>query len=63
MNTQVFHGATPIFAGDDATDEHGFAEVARLGGFGVLVGRPRDTHARFGLRNVEDVLAWLEAAR
>ncbi len=63
MNTQVFHGATPTFAGDDATDEHGFAEVARLGGFGVLVGRPRDTHARFGLRNVEDVLAWLEAAR
>jgi len=63
METPAFHNTTPVFVGDDATDEHGFAEVARLGGFGVLVGRPRETHARFGLRNVEDVLAWLEAAR
>ncbi|MBL8555219.1 MAG: trehalose-phosphatase [Phenylobacterium sp.] len=63
MATPAFRGATPVFAGDDATDEHGFAEVARLGGYGVLVGRPRETEARFGLRNVEDVLAWLEAAR
>jgi len=63
MATPAFQGTTPIFAGDDATDEHGFEEVHRLGGFGVLVGAPRRTHARFGLRNVEDVLAWLEAAR
>lgn len=63
MESPGFRGARPIFAGDDATDEHGFAEVERLGGFGVLVGRPRPTHARFGLRDVEDVLAWLEAAR
>jgi trehalose 6-phosphate phosphatase len=63
MATPAFRGALPIFAGDDVTDEHGFAEVERLGGFGVLVGRPRQTHARFGLRNVEDVMAWLEAAR
>ncbi|WP_296596198.1 trehalose-phosphatase [Phenylobacterium sp.] len=63
METSAFQGAVPIFAGDDATDEHGFAEVARLGGFGILVGQPRTTQARFGLRNVEDVLAWLEAAR
>lgn len=63
MDTAAFRGARPVFAGDDATDEHGFAEVARLGGFGVLVGHPRPTHARFGLRNVDDVLAWLEAAR
>lgn len=63
METPVFQGAVPVFAGDDATDEHGFAEVDGLGGYGVLVGAPRATHARFGLRNVEDVLAWLEAAR
>ena len=63
METSAFRDAMPVFVGDDATDEHGFAEVERLGGFGVLVGRPRETHARFGLRNVEDVLAWLEAAR
>lgn len=63
MSTPAFRDSVPVFVGDDATDEHGFAEVARLGGFGVLVGNPRETHARFGLRNVEDVLAWLEAAR
>jgi trehalose 6-phosphate phosphatase len=63
MQTELFRGRRPVFAGDDATDEHGFAAVDRLGGYGVLVGRPRATHARFGLRNVDDVLAWLEAAR
>ncbi len=63
MSTSVFRGALPVFAGDDATDEHGFAEVERLGGFGVLVGPPRSTHARFGLRDVEAVLAWLEASQ
>lgn len=63
MERAPFEGATPVFAGDDVTDEHGFEAVARLGGYGVLVGRPRRTHARFSLRNVEDVLAWLEAAK
>jgi trehalose 6-phosphate phosphatase len=63
MSTPAFRDAVPIFAGDDITDEHGFEEVARLGGYGILVGRPRQTHARFGLRNVEDVMAWLEAAQ
>lgn len=63
MQTAAFRGARPVFAGDDVTDEVGFAEVDRLGGFGVLVGRMRPTAARFGLRSVEDLLAWLEAAR
>lgn len=63
MQTAPFQGRTPAFVGDDITDENGFAAVEQLGGFGVLVGRPRATHARFGLRNVEDVIAWLEAAR
>jgi trehalose 6-phosphate phosphatase len=63
MESAAFAGTTPVFAGDDVTDEHGFDVVERLGGFGVLVGRPRQTHARFGLRSVEDVMAWLEAAR
>lgn len=62
METRAFRGARPVFAGDDVTDEHGFEEVDRLGGFGVLVGRPRPSAARFGLHSVEDLLAWLEAA-
>ena len=31
-----------------------------LGGFGVLVGPPRETAARYGLPDVTAVLAWLE---
>ena len=63
MATERFEGARPVFVGDDITDEHGFEEVARLGGYGVLVGLPRATHARFRLPAVEDVMDWLEAAR
>lgn len=62
MEAPLFAGARPIFVGDDATDEHGFEEARRLGGFGVLVGPPRATHALFGLKGVDDVIAWLEAA-
>lgn len=63
METPAFRGATPVFVGDDITDENGFAEVARLGGSGVLVGRPRKTAALWGLCGVADVAAWLESAR
>ena len=58
-----FTGATPIFLGDDLTDEDGFAAAERLGGYGVLVGPKRDTAARQRLEDVDAALAWLEAAR
>jgi trehalose 6-phosphate phosphatase len=50
---------TPIFIGDDANDEAGFAAAARLSGGGILVGPPRDTAARWRLANVAATLAWL----
>lgn len=55
-----FLGATPVFVGDDLTDEDGFAAAARLGGFGVLVGESRPTEARYRLENTAAVFKWLE---
>lgn len=56
-----FAGAVPVMLGDDLTDEHGFQAAAELGGFGVLIGPPRETAAAFALPDVAAVLAWLDA--
>jgi trehalose 6-phosphate phosphatase len=41
LSQPAFRGRTPIFVGDDATDEHGFAVVAARGGCAYSVGRRR----------------------
>lgn len=56
-----FVGALPVFVGDDLTDEDGFAAAERLGGFGVLVGEPRPTAARYRLADTREVGRWLQA--
>lgn len=61
MAEAPFQGAMPVMVGDDLTDEHGFAAATALGGFGVLVGPPRLTAARFGLKDVAAVLDWLDS--
>lgn len=60
MGEAPFAGAVPVMAGDDLTDEFAFAAAAELGGFGVLVGRPRATAARHGLADSGAVMDWLE---
>lgn len=60
MAEPAFRTSTPVMVGDDLTDEYGFAAASALGGFGVLVGPPRDTAARFGLADTDAVLDWLD---
>lgn len=55
-----FHGRTPVFVGDDLTDEHGFEVVNELGGISVLVGDRTPSAARHRLADTAAVLAWLQ---
>lgn len=59
MAEAPFAGRIPVFAGDDFTDEEGFKIVNELGGISILVGKPRDTLARFGLGGVSEVMEWM----
>lgn len=59
MGQPAFAGATPVFIGDDVTDEDGMAAAAELGGFGIAVGEREFEHASYHLPTVKDVHAWL----
>jgi trehalose 6-phosphate phosphatase len=59
MNEDPFRGRTPVFVGDDSTDEFGFTMVNRLQGHSVKVGTG-PTVATFRLPDVKRVRAWLE---
>lgn len=61
MQERPFRGRTPVFVGDDVTDEIGFAMVNRLHGHSIKVGRG-PTVAAARLRNVKLVRAWLRHA-
>lgn len=60
MQHGPFPGATPVFIGDDVTDEDGFKACEMLGGFGILVGERAGSAARYRLSHVKDVHAWLK---
>ena len=61
MDEAPFAGRTPLFAGDDVTDEAGFAEVQRRGGEAIKVGAG-PTLARQRCDSVAQLAAWLQAA-
>ena len=61
MREEPFHARVPVFLGDDITDEYGFKMVNSLGGHSVKVGAG-DTEARYHLRDVRSVRAWLARA-
>lgn len=59
MQESPFAGRTPLFIGDDLTDEAGFVAVNRAGGISVKVGCG-ETQANWRLASVTDVWRWLE---
>lgn len=59
MREAPFAGRTPVFVGDDDTDEEGFDAVNALGGYSIRVGRQAHSAARFQFATVSGVIAWL----
>jgi trehalose 6-phosphate phosphatase len=59
LASEPFAGRQPWMLGDDLTDEHAFEEVNGCGGFSVIVGARRPTHANFALDDPRAVRAWL----
>jgi len=60
MDEQPFKERTPVFVGDDLTDEFGFALINRVGGHSVKVGEG-ESAARWRLPDSAAVRAWLAA--
>jgi trehalose 6-phosphate phosphatase len=59
MREPPFAGRTPVFIGDDVSDEDGFAAVNALHGYSIRVGRPAHTEASHSFGSVSAVIAWL----
>lgn len=61
MANEPFRGRQPIFAGDDVTDEAGFAFVQAAGGVAIKVGDGA-TLARHACESPEALRGWLASA-
>lgn len=58
MASSSFSGKTPVYIGDDITDEAAFKAVNEMAGYSIKVGN-EETAARYALRDVENVHMWL----
>jgi len=59
MRQRPYRGRCPVFAGDDVTDEEGFAAVARMGGKSIKVG-DGPSAASHRAATVGVLVAWLD---
>jgi trehalose 6-phosphate phosphatase len=59
MKQPEFAGRTPVFVGDDPTDEVGFQAVNEMGGHSIRVGKLEETAAQYCFSSVSTVVAWL----
>jgi trehalose 6-phosphate phosphatase len=59
MRQAEFRGRTPVFVGDDPSDEVGFAAVNEMDGHSIRVGNLDQTCARYRFSSVSTVAAWL----
>jgi trehalose 6-phosphate phosphatase len=59
MQQPEFANRTPVFVGDDPSDEVGFHTVNSMGGHSIRVGNLEQTAARYRFCNVSTVVAWL----
>lgn len=61
MERPPFSGRTPIFVGDDSTDEAGFAWVNGNDGLSIRVGGALHTIAQYSFESVPETHAWLRS--
>jgi trehalose 6-phosphate phosphatase len=59
MRERPFSGRMSVFAGDDLTDENGFAAVNALRGVSVRVAGSGATLAQYEIGGVREVIQWL----